>query len=51
MDVEFVRSQLALLISSCQASPSVVRDKFILQTAIAVAPKLDEKAGGSCIEL
>lgn len=50
MDVEFVRSQLALLISSCQASPSVVRDKFILQTAIAVAPKLDEKAGASFIE-
>ena len=51
MDVEFVRSQLALLIFSCQVSPSVVRDKFILPTAIAVAPKLDEKAGVSFIEL
>lgn len=47
MDVEFVRSQLAVLISSCQSTSSVVRDKFIIQTAITVAPKLDEKAGVS----
>lgn len=43
MDVQFIQNQLAALIASCATSRSVVRDKFILQTAIHVAPKMDEK--------
>lgn len=45
MDVQFIQNQLAALIASCATSRSVVRDKFILQTAIHVAPKMDEKTG------
>lgn len=45
MDVQFIQNQLASLIASCASSRSVVRDKFILQTAIHVAPKMDEKTG------
>ena len=46
MNAEFVKQQLQHLLANTGASNRVVRDKYLIQTAMNVVDRFDKESGG-----
>lgn len=45
MDIQFCTNQIELLIQNCSPNTNVNRDKYIIQLAITILPKIETPKG------